>query len=122
MMARAGRDDPFDPDCPSRMVLNHVASRWGILIICSLRDGPRRFSELRGQVGGISEKMLSQNLRQLVTDGLVERQVVPTSPPQVSYALTTLGHELSGHVKALVDWAVRRSDQIVAAQSRNAAS
>ncbi len=121
MMARASRDDPFDPDCPSRMVLNHVASRWGILIICSLREGPRRFSELRGQVGGISEKMLSQNLRQLAADGLVERDVVPTSPPQVSYALTELGRELSGHIRGLVDWVVRRSDRIVAAQARNAA-
>ncbi|WP_152365246.1 winged helix-turn-helix transcriptional regulator [Microlunatus speluncae] len=121
MMARASRDDPFDQDCPSRMALNHVASRWGILIICSLRGGPRRFSELRGQVGGISEKMLSQNLRQLAADGLVEREVVPTSPPQVSYELTELGQELSVHIQGLVDWVIRRSDRIVAAQARSAA-
>jgi len=109
----------FDEDCPSRLVLNHVASRWGTLIVSALRQGPLRFHALRDRIGGISEKMLSQTLRQLVEDGLVERTVEPTTPPRVSYELTPLGGELAGHVQALLDWITLRADEIVAARSRH---
>jgi DNA-binding HxlR family transcriptional regulator len=117
--AGSGPRNAFDSDCPSRVVLNHVASRWGTLIVTCLRDGPQRFYMLRDRVGGISEKMLSQNLRLLAQDGLVERQVEPTSPPQVTYVLTPLGEELGEHLQALVDWVTLRTDQILEAQDRN---
>ncbi|MEU3019056.1 MULTISPECIES: helix-turn-helix domain-containing protein [unclassified Nocardiopsis] len=115
-----GPRDAFDDDCPSRTVLNHVASRWGTLIVTCLRDGPQRFFMLRDRIGGISEKMLSQNLRLLAEDGLVERRVEPTSPPQVTYTLTPLGEELGERVQALVDWVSLRTDEIVAARERGA--
>ena len=113
------RKDAFDSDCPSRTVLNHVASRWGTLIVTCLRTGPQRFYMLRDRVGGISEKMLSQNLRLLARDGLVDRRVEPTSPPQVTYVLTPLGEELAEHLQSLVDWVTLRTDQIMEAQARN---
>ncbi|PRX99033.1 winged helix-turn-helix transcriptional regulator [Allonocardiopsis opalescens] len=110
----------FDRDCPSRTVLNHVSSRWGILVLSLLRERPHRFFLLRDRIDGISEKMLSQTLRQLASDGLVERRVRATSPPQVSYALTPLGQELAEHVQALLDWIVLRTDDILLARARAA--
>ncbi|WP_043253960.1 winged helix-turn-helix transcriptional regulator [Streptomyces sp. Tu6071] len=112
----AADGDAFRGDCPGRTVLDHVTSRWGVLILASLRAGPLRFYELRDRIGGISEKMLSQNLRVLVRDGLVDREVEPTVPPKVSYALTSLGRELSDPLQSLIDWIATRTPQIVAAQ------
>ncbi|WP_017622984.1 winged helix-turn-helix transcriptional regulator [Nocardiopsis chromatogenes] len=112
------RKGAFEEDCPSRVVLTHVASRWGVLILTSLHGGPMRFHELRDGIGGISEKMLAQNLRLLARDGLVERSVEASTPPRVSYALTPLGRELSSQLRTLVDWIACRTDRIVAAQRR----
>ncbi|MEV4896171.1 helix-turn-helix domain-containing protein [Nonomuraea sp. NPDC055795] len=83
--------DAFNSDCPGREVFTHVTSRWGMLIMVALRDGPLRFYLLRDRIGGISEKMLSQSLRGLVRDGLVHREVEPSVPPKVTYSLTGLG-------------------------------
>lgn len=83
--------DAFTADCPARTVLNHVSSRWGVLILASLQEGPMRFYVLRDRIGGISEKMLSQNLRVFVRDGLIAREVEATVPPQVTYSLTPWG-------------------------------
>ncbi|MFW5416449.1 helix-turn-helix transcriptional regulator [Nocardiopsis sp. CNT-189] len=106
----------FDPDCPARTVLDHVTGRWGVLILRTLTGGPVRFAGLRDRIGGISEKMLSQTLRTLARDGLVERTVEPTAPPQVSYSLTALGAELTEPLGELVDWIARRAPEVVAAQ------
>ncbi|WP_431038229.1 winged helix-turn-helix transcriptional regulator [Streptomyces sp. P6-2-1] len=108
--------DAFRGDCPGRTVLDHVTSRWGVLILASLRAGPLRFYELRDRIGGISEKMLSQNLRVLGRDGLVDREVEPVVPPKVSYALTPLGAELAVPLQSLVDWIATRTPDIVTAQ------
>src|SRR5438046_2525980 len=86
-------------DCPSRSVLEHVTSRWGCLALLLLLDGTRRFSELARSIGGVSEKMLAQTLKALEADGLVLRNVYPTTPPKVEYSLTRLGHEVAVHVK-----------------------
>ncbi|WP_338693509.1 helix-turn-helix domain-containing protein [Streptomyces sp. Q6] len=117
--ARKGLDpasDVFNSDCPGRTVLDHVTSRWGVLILASLREGPLRFYELRDRIGGISEKMLSQNLRVLGRDGLVAREVEPTLPPKVSYRLTPLGSGLAGPLQGLLDWVAGHTHDIVAAQ------
>ncbi|WP_235569864.1 winged helix-turn-helix transcriptional regulator [Nocardia sp. Root136] len=79
-----GRRDVFDKDCPARTILDKVTSRWGVLILAALRDGPMRYHVLRDRIGGISEKMLSQNLRTFTEYGLTERTVEPTVPPRVS--------------------------------------
>ena len=112
-------EDVFDNDCPGRMVFDHLTSRWGILVLTALRPGPLRFYLLRDRIGGISEKMLLQNLRTFTRDGLVRREVEPTSPPRVSYALTPLGDELVTRLYGLLDWIGLRADDITDAQRRH---
>ncbi|MCP2165716.1 winged helix-turn-helix transcriptional regulator [Goodfellowiella coeruleoviolacea] len=111
--------DPFNTDCPGRAVLNHVTSRWGTLVLAALWDGPLRFHVLRDRIGGISEKMLSQTLRVLTRDGLLDRVVEPTRPPQVSYELTAIGREVAERLTGLVDWIRLRMGDILAAQQRH---
>jgi DNA-binding HxlR family transcriptional regulator len=115
-------NDAFNKDCPGREVFDHVTSRWGILVLAALRDGPLRFYQLRDRIGGISEKMLSQNLRVLTRDGLVERMVEPDIPPKVSYRLSPLGQEGSAPLRTLLDWIALRSPDILLAQSRHDAN
>jgi DNA-binding HxlR family transcriptional regulator len=98
------RGDVLSADCPSRPVLNHVTSRWGVLVLLVLREGLHRFSELRRKIDGVSERMLAQTLQDLEADGFVKRQVHPVIPPHVDYQLTALGYEISGHVHELIDW------------------
>lgn len=99
-----GRGWVFDANCPSRAILNHVTSRWGVLILLALRSQTRRFGDLRRTIGGVSEKMLTQTLRCLETDGFVARRVFPVTPPRVEYRLTPLGDEVAGLVAQLADW------------------
>lgn len=94
----------FAEQCPSRDVLKHVTSRWGVLILVALRDGTHRFSDLRRKMGGVSEKMLSQSLQWLEQDGFINRVAYPVVPPHVEYSLTPLGEEVSEKVAALADW------------------
>ncbi len=94
----------FAEKCPSREVLKHLTSRWGVLIMVALRDGTHRFSELRRKMGGVSEKMLAQSLQWLEADGFVLRRAHPVVPPHVEYSLTPLGREVSERVAALADW------------------
>lgn len=98
------RGDVFAPDCPSRVILKHVTSSWGVLSLIALRSGTLRFSELRRKVNGVSERMLAQTLQQLEGDGLVSRRSYPVVPPHVEYSLTDLGQEAAQHVETLADW------------------
>ena len=90
-------------DCPSRVVLNHLTNRWGTLVMVALATGPHRFAELRRKVGGVSERMLSQTLKELEADGFVLRTAHPVVPPHVEYRLNPLGLEVAARVAALVD-------------------
>jgi DNA-binding HxlR family transcriptional regulator len=117
--APGAESDVFNSECPARVIVEHITSRWAPLIVAALRDGPLRFFELREKIDGISEKMLSQKLRILVRDGLIERTVEPYTPPRVSYALTELGRGLSQPLQQLVDWISAHGDDIVAAQKRH---
>lgn len=94
----------FAAQCPSREILKHVTSRWGILILISLRDGTHRFSDLRRKIGGISEKMLAQSLQALEQDGFINRVSYPVLPPHVEYTLTDSGEQISEKVAILADW------------------
>lgn len=94
--------------CPHRLVLEHVTSRWGVLVLIQLLDRPHRFSELRRAIGRVSEKMLTQTLQTLERDGLVHRDAHPVIPPRVDYSLTDLGREAAEQVRALAEWTARR--------------
>ncbi|MFF4304004.1 winged helix-turn-helix transcriptional regulator [Streptomyces sp. NPDC001601] len=94
--------------CPYRLVLEHVTSRWGVLVLIELLDRPHRFSELRRAIGRVSEKMLTQTLQTLERDGLVHRDAKPVIPPRVDYSLTDLGREAAQQVRDLALWTERR--------------
>ncbi|MEV5338876.1 helix-turn-helix domain-containing protein [Streptomyces sp. NPDC052676] len=97
-----------DGMCPHRLVLEHVTSRWGVLVLIHLLERPHRFSELRRAIGRVSEKMLTQTLQTLERDGLVHRDAKPVIPPRVDYSLTGLGREAAEQVRALASWTERR--------------
>jgi DNA-binding HxlR family transcriptional regulator len=100
--------------CPSRVVLDHVTSKWGVLVLVALSERTLRWGELRRLVEGISEKMLASTLRTLEADGLVLREATPSIPPRVDYSLTPLGRELADHLLPLMGWIVRHADAMVA--------
>ena len=103
-------------ECPSRAVLEHVTSRWGVLVLAALLERSYRFSELRREVGGVSEKMLAQTLQTLERDGFVHRDAKPVIPPRVDYSLTPLGHEAAEHVWELARWVEHSLDEVFAAR------
>ncbi|KQZ43983.1 helix-turn-helix domain-containing protein [Duganella sp. Root1480D1] len=104
------------PECPSRAVLSHVTSRWGVLVLVVLLGGMHRFSQLRKEVGGVSEKMLAQTLVALEGDGFVLRTALPVIPPHVEYSLTPLGREVAERLEVLVDWIEDNLQRIVVPQ------
>lgn len=106
----------FNAHCPARAVLELLAEKWALLLIHMLSRGPARTSELRRQIGGISEKMLIQTLRRLERNGFITRQAYPEVPPRVEYALTPLGASLSGPIKQLDQWVERNLPDVAAAQ------
>ncbi|TDC87733.1 transcriptional regulator [Saccharopolyspora aridisoli] len=90
--------------CPSRSVLEHITSRWGVLVLAALLEDGRRFSELRRTIGGVSEKMLAQTLQTLERDGFVHREAHPVIPPRVDYSLTEVGEQAARLVSGLARW------------------
>ncbi len=96
--------DVYQPQCPSRGVLDHVTTRWAVLVLSVLRGEVHRFSALRRKVGGVSEKMLAQTLTVLEEDGFVHRTAYAEVPPRVEYRLTPLGEEIAERVEVLVQW------------------
>ncbi len=101
-----------------REVLSRVGDKWSVQVVAALRDGPRRFTELKRGVEGISQRMLTLTVRGLERDGLVTRTVQPTVPPRVDYALTRMGETLLEPVLALADWAQDNRMEIDEARRR----
>jgi DNA-binding HxlR family transcriptional regulator len=99
-----GPGDVFTPSCPSRVLLDHVTSRWGVLVLVALSDGMMRWSEIRRRLKGLTEKMLAQTLHTLEADGLVLREAHPVVPPRVDYSLTDRGREVAALLLPLVQW------------------
>lgn len=114
----ARRGNLYAPMCPSRGVLDHVTSRWGVLVLVALLDGTRRFSELGRQVAGVSEKMLAQTLQALEADGLVHREVYAVVPPRVEYSLTDMGRQAAAHVEALGNWIEENVGRVLEARRK----
>lgn len=101
-------------NCPSRTVLDHVTSKWGVLVLVALTAEPSlRWSELRRTIEGVSEKMLAQTLRTLEDDGLVNRDAQPTIPPRVDYSLTDRGRQLTGRLLPLMDWIADNASEML---------
>jgi DNA-binding HxlR family transcriptional regulator len=96
--------DVLDPNCPSRVILDHLTSKWGVLVLIVLRGRTIRFGELRRSIGIVSERMLAQTLRTLEADGFVQRRELPVVPLHVEYSLTPLGEGAAEKVHALVAW------------------
>ncbi len=118
--AQARRGELMDANCPSRDVLKHITSRWGVLVLVILSGGMHRFSDLRRKIGGVSEKMLAQTLQGLEGDGLVLRTSLPVVPPHVEYRLTPWGEEAALLVGDLADWIERTLPQIMAHREASA--
>ncbi|MCX5495565.1 helix-turn-helix domain-containing protein [Kaistia dalseonensis] len=111
-----GRGDLLAANCPSRDVLKHLTNRWGVLVLIALLSGTHRFSDLRRKIGGVSERMLSQTLQWLESDGMLDRKSYPVVPPHVEYSLTPLGREAAEKVRSLADWIEISMPRIARAQ------
>ncbi|MFI1420956.1 winged helix-turn-helix transcriptional regulator [Streptomyces sp. NPDC020731] len=111
-----GRRGEAEAMCPHRLVLEHVTSRWGVLVLIRLLERPYRFSELRRAIGRVSEKMLTQTLQTLERDGMVHRDAKPVIPPRVDYSLTDLGREAAEQVRDLALWTEKRMADVLAAR------
>lgn len=108
----------YDETCPTRIVLDRLADKWTFLILDRLAAGPVRFNQLKREIGGISQKVLSRTLKGLERDGLLLRRTFATRPVTVEYSLTPLARSLSDTIAAFVHWAERNIDAVEAAQAR----
>ena len=112
------KNNVLNPRCPSRLVLDRIADKWTALIIQVLASGTRRYAELQREIGGISQKMLTQTLRSLERDGLVQRKVYPEIPPKVEYALSKLGRTLIEPLQAICRWSEKHLSELEANRER----
>jgi DNA-binding HxlR family transcriptional regulator len=108
--------DVYAKNCPSRMILDRISNKWSMLILNRLRDETLRFNQLRRDIDGISQKVLSQTLKYLERDGLIRREAFPTVPVTVEYSITELGRTLSDTVHVLTHWAEENFAAVVQAQ------
>ncbi|WP_240314297.1 helix-turn-helix domain-containing protein [Acidiphilium sp. JA12-A1] len=111
-------DAVFFADCAARSFFDQVANKWSVMILTLLNEKPTRFNELRRRLEGITHKALTQALRRLERNGLIARQVLPTSPVAVEYSITQLGRTLQIPLGAAYDWAIHHLDEIEQAQQR----
>ena len=107
----------YAENCPTRRALDMIADRWTVLVIGMLADVPKRFSAIQRRIGGISQKMLTQTLRELERSGIVSRTVYAEVPPRVEYELTSLGETLCAPIKAIREWAESNIAAVNRAQS-----
>ncbi|WP_445346603.1 winged helix-turn-helix transcriptional regulator [Acinetobacter bohemicus] len=105
-------------ECPSREILEHLTTKWSVLVLRCLSDGIHRFSELRQRIDGVSEKMLAQTLKVLEKDGFLIRTVYPVVPPKVEYQLTILGSQAAEKLNHLIGWIERNLPEIMENKQR----
>ena len=108
--------DPYDRNCPTRRLLDRIGDRWTVLVVGALADGPLRFGQIAQRIDGVSQKMLTQTLRGLERDGLVERTVLAQVPVRVDYELTGAGRTLRDPLKALEVWATTHMSAVLTAR------
>lgn len=121
MVKTSSNGSVLDAQCPSRLVLDRIADKWTALIIQVLAQGTKRYATLQREIGGISQKMLTQTLRSLERDGLVQRTVHPVVPPKVEYTLTRLGRTLIEPLQGLCRWSEKHLAELQANRARAAA-
>jgi DNA-binding HxlR family transcriptional regulator len=114
MVKNSSNGSVMDAQCPSRLVLDRIADKWTALIIHVLANGTKRYAVIQREIGGISQKMLTQTLRSLERDGLVQRTVYPVVPPKVEYALTRLGRTLIEPLQSLCRWSEKHLAELQA--------
>ncbi|MGW4720103.1 winged helix-turn-helix transcriptional regulator [Nocardia sp. NPDC004260] len=112
------RYDAYIAECPTRQLLDRISDKWVSLVLAALADGPLRYGELNRIIAGVSPKMLTQTLRGLERDGLVERRITAEVPVRVDYELTPLGRSLQPVMSAVKAWAETRMDDVIAARAR----
>ena len=110
--------NPYEKNCPTRMVLDRIADKWTVLILGLLSDQPVRFNSLRRAIEGLSQKVLSQVLKELERDGLVRRKAFPTVPVTVEYSITPLGRTLATTIGALTQWAEDNVEAVLRSRKR----
>ncbi len=110
--------DVYNERCPTRMVLDRIADKWTVLIVGALDERKKRFGELRREIGGVSQKMLTQTLKGLERDGIVSRTVYASVPPKVEYSLTDLGRTLVGILEAIRDWSEKNIEVVLKARNK----
>jgi DNA-binding HxlR family transcriptional regulator len=109
--------DAYLAECPSRKLLDRISDKWVALVLKSLLDGPKRYSEVSHQLAGVSQKMLTQTLRSLERDGMLTRTVTPAVPVRVDYELTSLGASLAGLMGQLKAWAEQHMPEVESARA-----
>ncbi|MFL4480274.1 winged helix-turn-helix transcriptional regulator [Paeniglutamicibacter sp. ORCA_105] len=109
--------DVMSPDCPSRSIMQRMGDKWTPLVFLALESGPRRFSQLRQDIGGVTPKVLTQTLRSLERDGLLTRTIYPEVPPRVEYELTALGATLLGPLAVVRAWSQDHAEKIIRARN-----
>ncbi|MBE1463169.1 DNA-binding HxlR family transcriptional regulator [Kibdelosporangium phytohabitans] len=105
-------DTVYRADCPSRPILDQIADKWSMMAMAVLGERPRRFNDIKRHLEGVTQRVLTQTLRRLERNGMVERRVLPTSPVGVEYSLTPLGESLREPFGRLYDWTVAHTDEI----------
>jgi len=110
--------DVYNKHCPTRLVLDRIADKWTVLVVDSLATETKRFGQLKRELDGVSQKMLTQTLRGLERDGIVHRKVYPTVPPKVEYSLTDLGRTLVTLVEQVRQWSEGHIEHVQQAQQR----
>lgn len=107
----------MSPDCPSRLIMQRMGDKWTALVFLALESGPRRFSQLRQDIGGVTPKVLTQTLRSLERDGLLTRTIYPEVPPRVEYELTDLGTTLQEPLEIMREWSQDHAEKIIRARN-----
>ncbi|MBD1832899.1 helix-turn-helix transcriptional regulator [Cyanobacteria bacterium FACHB-472] len=118
MVPKFPEPDIFNANCPTQQVLDTIANKWSVIVVYCLSFGTKRHSELQRQISGVSQKMLTQTLRNLERDGLVVRKVYPVVPPKVEYSLTPLGETLIEPLATICKWAETHIDEMQSARER----
>lgn len=109
--------DVYNQHCPTRIVLDRIADKWTVLIVGALENETKRFGQLRREIGGVSQKMLTQTLRGLERDGIVTRRIYASVPPKVEYSLTELGRTLVRILEAIREWSEKNIENVLRARN-----